>query len=31
MTSIKGIGRRMAHLICKIAKIDTDKRAGEIS
>ena len=30
MTAIKGIGRRMAHLICKIAKIDTDKRAGEI-
>ena len=31
MTAIKGIGRRMAHLICKIAKIDVDKRAGEVN
>ena len=30
LTSIKGIGRRMAHIICKIAKIDVRKRAGEI-
>ena len=31
LTSIKGIGRRMAHIICKIAKIDVRSRAGDIS
>merc|ERR1711959_325250 len=30
-TSIKGIGRRFAHLICKRANIDLRKRAGELS
>ncbi len=30
LCSIKGIGRRMAYIICKLAKIDTKKRAGQI-
>ncbi len=30
LCGITGLGRRMAYLICKIAKIDTTKRAGEI-
>ena len=30
LTAIRGIGRRMAHMICKVAKIDVTKRAGEI-
>lgn len=28
---IKGIGRRFANLTCKIAQIDLNKRAGELS
>lgn len=31
ITAIRGIGRRMSHMICLIAKIDITKRAGEIS
>merc|ERR1712194_269490 len=31
LTSIKGIGRRMANLICKKCDIDMDTRAGELS
>mmetsp|Transcript_16120 Transcript_16120/g.31148 ORF Transcript_16120/g.31148 Transcript_16120/m.31148 type:complete len:150 (+) Transcript_16120:51-500(+) len=30
LTSIKGIGRRFANLICKKAEISLDKRAGEL-
>ena len=30
LTAILGIGRRLSFLICKIAKIDITKRAGEI-
>ena len=28
---IKGIGRRFAILVCKIAQIDTDRRAGDLT
>jgi small subunit ribosomal protein S18e len=28
---IKGIGRRFANLTCKIAQIDLNKRAGELT
>ena len=28
---IKGIGRRFAILVCKIAQIDLDRRAGELT
>lgn len=31
LTQIKGIGRRLAHLICQLAKIDVVKRAGDVS
>ncbi|KAI5055697.1 hypothetical protein GOP47_0029218 [Adiantum capillus-veneris] len=31
LTSIKGIGRRFANLICKKADVDMNKRAGELS
>ena len=31
LTSIKGIGRRFANLICKKANVDMNKRAGELS
>ncbi|UYV60148.1 RpS18 [Cordylochernes scorpioides] len=31
LTSIKGIGRRFANLVCKKADIDLNKRAGELS
>jgi small subunit ribosomal protein S18e len=31
LTQIKGIGRRLAHLICQLAKVDVHKRAGEYS
>ncbi len=31
LCGIMGLGRRMSFLICKIAKIDVNKRAGEIS
>ncbi|CAD7956918.1 unnamed protein product [Amoebophrya sp. A25] len=31
LTSIKGIGRRMANLICKKCDIDLNKRAGELT
>ena len=30
LTAIKGIGRRIAHLICKLAKVNLNLRAGEI-
>ena len=28
---IKGLGRRFAHLTCKIAQVDLNKRAGELT
>lgn len=28
LTAIRGIGRRMAHMICKVAKVDVTIRAG---
>jgi ribosomal protein S13 len=31
LTKIRGIGRRFANLVCKRAKIDMMKRAGELS
>ena len=31
LKGIKGIGRRFSHLICKKAKIDTQRRAGDLS
>ncbi|KAI9184374.1 ribosomal 40S subunit protein S18B [Blastocladiella emersonii ATCC 22665] len=31
LTSIKGVGRRYANLVCKKAEVDTNKRAGEIT
>merc|ERR1711992_447304 len=31
LTSIKGIGRRYAHIVCKKADIDMNKRAGELT
>lgn len=31
LTSIKGIGRRLANLVCKKADVDMNKRAGELS
>ncbi|KAL6214691.1 hypothetical protein ACLB2K_014123 [Fragaria x ananassa] len=31
MTSIKGIGRRLANIVCKKADVDMNKRAGELS
>ncbi|KAL0234042.1 hypothetical protein PCE1_001080 [Barthelona sp. PCE] len=31
LTGIKGVGRRFAHLVCKAADVDTDKRCGELS
>merc|ERR1719233_647335 len=31
MTSIKGVGRRYANLVCKKADIDMNKRAGELT
>ena len=31
LTGIKGCGRRFAHLVCKRAGIDTNKRAGLLS
>eukprot|EP00612_Vaucheria_litorea_P002983 CAMPEP_0171464028 /NCGR_PEP_ID=MMETSP0945-20130129/7477_1 /TAXON_ID=109269 /ORGANISM="Vaucheria litorea, Strain CCMP2940" /LENGTH=153 /DNA_ID=CAMNT_0011990967 /DNA_START=18 /DNA_END=479 /DNA_ORIENTATION=+ len=31
LTSIKGIGRRFSTLVCKMADIDLNKRAGELS
>ena len=30
LTAIKGVGRRLAHLVCKLAKVDLTKRAGEV-
>ena len=30
LTAIRGIGRRISFMICKLAKIDLNKRAGEI-
>ena len=30
LTAIKGIGKRFANLICKLAEISLDKRAGEL-
>ncbi|CAM9149704.1 unnamed protein product [Choristocarpus tenellus] len=31
LTSIKGVGRRFANLICKKAEVDPNKRAGELT
>ncbi|XP_022669981.1 40S ribosomal protein S18 [Varroa jacobsoni] len=31
LTSIKGVGRRFANIVCKKADIDLNKRAGELS
>lgn len=31
LTAIRGIGRRFAHAICKVANIDVNIRAGEVS
>ena len=31
LRGIKGIGRRYAHLVCKIAQIDCNRRAGTLS
>jgi len=31
LTSIKGVGRRFANIVCKKADIDLTKRAGELS
>jgi small subunit ribosomal protein S18e len=31
LTSIKGVGRRFAHLVLRKADIDISKRAGELS
>jgi len=31
LTSIKGIGRRFANIVCKKAEIDLDRRAGELT
>ena len=28
LSGIKGIGRRFAHLLCKVARVDTKLRAG---
>eukprot|EP00301_Raphidiophrys_heterophryoidea_P005176 c12204_g1_i1.p2 GENE.c12204_g1_i1~~c12204_g1_i1.p2 ORF type:complete len:166 (-),score=42.03 c12204_g1_i1:194-691(-) len=31
LTAIKGIGRRFANLVCKMADVDLNKRAGELN
>jgi small subunit ribosomal protein S18e len=31
LRGIKGLGRRFTHLICKVGRIDPNKRAGELS
>ncbi|MBA0623981.1 hypothetical protein Gotri_010716 [Gossypium trilobum] len=31
LTSIKGIGRRFANIVCKKADVDMNKRAGELT
>lgn len=31
LTSIKGVGRRYANLVCKKADVDMNKRAGELT
>mmetsp|Transcript_21093 Transcript_21093/g.60265 ORF Transcript_21093/g.60265 Transcript_21093/m.60265 type:complete len:155 (+) Transcript_21093:53-517(+) len=31
LTAIKGCGRRFAHIVCKKADVDVQKRAGELS
>ena len=31
LTGIRGIGRRFAHLICKVLKIDPNSRAGTLN
>jgi len=31
LRNIKGIGRRFAYLVCKKAKVDTQRRAGDLS
>merc|ERR1711934_876296 len=31
LTSIKGVGRRFANIICKKAEVDLNKRAGELT
>ena len=30
LTAIKGVGLRLSHMICKVAKVDLSLRAGEI-
>jgi small subunit ribosomal protein S18e len=31
LRTIKGIGRRFAILVCKIAQVDTNRRAGDLT
>ena len=31
LKEIKGVGRRFAHIICKVGRIDPKKRAGELT
>ena len=31
LTSIRGVGRRFSNQICRMAEIDLDKRAGELT
>ena len=31
LTAIKGVGRRFSNLVCKMADVDLNKRAGELS
>lgn len=31
LTAIRGIGRRISYVICKLAKIDLNKRAGDVN
>ena len=31
LTKIRGIGRRFAHVVCKAAELDLNKRAGELT
>merc|ERR1712110_1075329 len=31
LNTIKGIGRRMANLVCKIAQVDPNRRAGDLT
>eukprot|EP00298_Acanthocystis_sp_HF-20_P014870 c20934_g1_i1.p1 GENE.c20934_g1_i1~~c20934_g1_i1.p1 ORF type:complete len:168 (+),score=22.79 c20934_g1_i1:45-506(+) len=31
LTKIKGIGRRFSHIVCRMALVDVNKRAGELT